>query len=70
MKIHRTKKGCAGKELNHQLRTASADKTAENQGPVENHSAEEIQATDSDTELLQLLKSKRQRVNFPPASEI
>ena len=63
MKIHRTKMGCLNASTNQQQRTAQAGKTPENQSQVQNHSAEE-----SDEEFRQLIKAKRQRINFPPAS--
>ena len=47
---------------------AQAGKTSENQSQVQNHSAEEIHAEESDEELRQLINAKRQKINFPPAS--
>ena len=53
----------------HEQRPASADKTSEDQGQVENHSAEDIQAYGTDEELINLVDAKRQRIKFPPANE-
>ena len=69
MKIHRTKMRCMSSSMNHEQRTASADKTSEDQGQVENHSAEDIQAYGTDEELVNLVDAKRQRIKFPPATE-
>ena len=68
MKIHRTKMGCLNASTNQQQRTAQAGKTSENQSQVQNHSAEEIHAEESDEEFRQLINAKRQKINFPPAS--
>ena len=68
MKIHRTKMGCLNASTNQQQRTAQAGRTSENQSHVENHSAEDIYAGESDEEFRQLINAKRQKINFPPAS--
>ena len=68
MKIHRTKMGCLNASTIQQQRTAQAGKTSENQSQVQNHSAEEIHAEQSDEEFRQLINAKRQKINFPPAS--
>ena len=68
MKIHKTKMGCLNASTNQQQRTAQAGKTSENQSQVQNHSAEEIHAEESDEEFRQLINVKRQKINFPPAS--
>ena len=60
---------CMSSSMNHEQRTASADKTSEDQGQVENHSAEDIQAYGTDEELVNLVDAKRQRIKFPPATE-
>ena len=39
-----------------------------NQSQVQNHSAEEIQAEESNEEFRQLINTKRQKINFPLAS--
>ena len=44
-----------------------ADQTSENQNQVQNHSAEDIHAEDSDEEFRQLINAKLQRINLPPA---
>ena len=68
MKIHRIKMGCLNASTNQQQRTAQAGKTSENQSQVQNHSAEEIHAEESDEEIRQLLNAKRQKNNFPQGS--
>ena len=68
MKIHRTKIGCLNASANQQQRTAQADKTSENQSQVQNHSAEEFHAEESDEEFRQLINAKSQKINFTPAS--
>ena len=60
--------GCLNASKNQQQRTAQAGKTLENQSQVQNHSAEEIHAEESDEEFQQLINAKRQKINFPPAS--
>ena len=42
--------GCLNASTNQQQRTAQAGKTSENQSQVQNHSAEEIHAEESDEE--------------------
>ena len=54
--------------MNQQQLTAKAGMRSENQGQVENHSAEEIYAEESDEEFRQLINAKRQKINFPPSS--
>ena len=64
MKIHRTKMGCLNALTNQQQRTAQAGKkTLENQSLVQNHSAEEIHAEESDEEFRQLINTKRQKID-------
>ena len=65
MKIHRTKMGCLKASPNQQQRTAQAGKTSENQSQVQNHSAEEIHAEESDEESRQVINAKGQKINFP-----
>ena len=60
--------GCLNASTNQQQRTAQAGKTSENQSQVQNHSAEEIHAEESDEEFRQLINAKRQKINFPPTS--
>ncbi|KAK3735128.1 hypothetical protein RRG08_054480 [Elysia crispata] len=55
-------------DLMEMQRTAQAGKTLKNQSQVQNHSAEEIHAEESDEEFRQLINAKRQKINFPPAS--
>ena len=69
MKIHKTKKRCAGNHLNEQQRTASADQTSENQGQDLNHSAKDIHAVGSDEDFAQTLEARRQKLNLPRANE-
>ena len=68
MKIHRTKKGCAETCLSKQQRSATADKTSENQGQDENHSAEDIHAFGSDEDFVQALEARREKLHLPPSS--
>ncbi|GFN83884.1 reverse transcriptase [Plakobranchus ocellatus] len=51
-------------------RSAQSDRTSENQGQIQNHSAEEIHASDPDEELWQLLNANSQKIQFPPASTV
>ena len=60
--------GCLNASTIQQQRTAQAGKTSGNQSQVQNHSAEEIHAEESDEEFRQLINAKRQKINFPPAS--
>ncbi|GFO09934.1 reverse transcriptase [Plakobranchus ocellatus] len=59
MKIHRTKMKCLDNSKDHQQRSAQADKTSESQGLEQNHSTEEIQASDPDEKFRQLLNAKK-----------
>ena len=59
---------CLDDPQNQQQRSAQVDKTLENQSLVQNHSAEENHAVDSDEEFRQLLNEKSQKIQFPPAS--
>ncbi|GFN80458.1 reverse transcriptase [Plakobranchus ocellatus] len=70
MKIHRTKMKCLNNSKGQQQGSAQADKTLENQGQVENHSAEEIHASDPDEEFRRLFNAKSQKIQFPPASAV
>ena len=60
--------GCLNASTNQQQGTGQAGKTFENQSQVQNHSAEEIHAEESDEEFGQLINAKRQKINFPSAS--
>ncbi|GFO47353.1 reverse transcriptase [Plakobranchus ocellatus] len=64
MKIHKTKMKC----LDTQRTGSSALFSQINQGQVQNHSAEEIHASDPDDEFRQLLDAKSQKIQFQPAS--
>ena len=67
MKIHRTKTRCLNALAIQKQCTAQADQTSRNQSQVQNHSAGEIHADESDKEFPQPNNTKRQRINFPPA---
>ena len=54
--------------LSDQQRSASADKTLEDQGQDANHSAADIQAFTSDEEFVQALDAKREKLNLPPSN--
>ena len=56
--------GCERTHRNDQQRTASADKTSENQGQDVNHSAKDIHAVGSDEEFAQALDAMRQKLNL------
>lgn len=51
-----------------QQRSASADKTSEDQGQEVNHSATDIHALASDEELVQALDAKREKLRLPAAN--
>ena len=68
MKIHKTKKGCVNTHLSEQQRSASADKTSEDQGQDANHSATDIHALTSDEDFMQALDAKRERLSLPSAN--
>ena len=68
IKIHRTKMGCLNASTIKQQRIAQAGKTSENQSQVQNHSAEEIHAEESDEEIKQPINAKRQKINLARAS--
>ncbi|GFO37206.1 reverse transcriptase [Plakobranchus ocellatus] len=70
MKIHRTKMKCLDNPKNRQQRSTQADETSENKGQVQNHSAEEIHASDPDEEFRQILCAKSQKIQFPPTSAV
>ena len=56
--------GCLNALMNQQQRTAQAGKkTLENQSLVQNHSAEEIHAEESDEEFRQLINAKSQKID-------
>ena len=65
IKIHRTKISCLNASTNQRQRNAQAGKTSENQSQVQNHSAGEIHAEESDEEFRQLINAKRQKIKFP-----
>ena len=48
--------------------SAQPTKTSENQSQVQNHSAEEIHAEESDEEFRQLINAKLQKINFSLAN--
>ena len=54
--------------LSEQQRSASADKTSEDQGQDKNHSATDIHALTDDEELVQALEAKREKLSLPPAN--
>ncbi|GFO45238.1 transmembrane protein 2-like [Plakobranchus ocellatus] len=53
-----------------QQRSAQSDRTSENQGQIQNHSAEESYASDPDNEFRQLLNAKSPKTQFLPASAV
>ena len=57
--------GCLKASPNQQQRTAQAGKTSENQSQVQNDSAEEIHAEESDEEFRQVINAKGKKINFP-----
>ena len=67
MKIHRTKKGCMNSQTSEQQRSASADKTSEDQGQDNNHSATDFHALTSEEEVMQTLDAKREKLSLPSA---
>lgn len=69
MKIHRTKKGCLNVLANSQQRSAEADKSSENPGQDENHSAGYVHAENSDSALTQSLEERRRKLNLPKACD-
>ena len=68
MKIHRTKKGCTNTLMSEQQRSVSADKTSEDQGQDNNHSAADIHALTSDEDFVQALEARREKLNLPSAN--
>ncbi|GFN76685.1 reverse transcriptase [Plakobranchus ocellatus] len=60
MKIHRIQMKYLDNSKNRQQRSAQADKTLENQGQVQNHSAEKIHASDPEAKFRQISKAKIQ----------
>ena len=68
MEIHTTKTSCLIASKNQQRCTAQAGKTSQNQSQLQNQSAEEIHTEKSNEEFQQLVKAKRQNINFAPAS--
>ena len=58
--------GCMNTPQSEQQRSASADKTSEEQGQEENHSATDIHALTSDDEFVQALDDKREKLSLPP----
>ena len=66
MKIHRTKMKCVDLHMGQRNEGQPSDETAETPGPVENHSAERIQATCAeDTNSVE----QRSRIKFPKSSD-
>ncbi|GFO05636.1 reverse transcriptase [Plakobranchus ocellatus] len=59
-----------GNSKDQQQHSAETDKTLENQGQVQNHSAEEIHASDPDEAFLQFLDAKSQKTQFLPANAV